>query len=1194
MIETIRANNFLDWMMLVEETDLAYSWLKSLLTTGTAEITLRPRSDQEKKLWHFFNEQRSARRLEGRHVLYFTYPYLLRKEMGQLTQIPLLRWACLLEPPVSSRPHWLLKTVERFAGEVQGSLVGELEETASNDWKGVLEAALKPSPDSLQKLSLFAQELSEKTEFVSSSWQPALAQMPTLEIEPAGEGELWWSARLTLDDTHWRSSGSSLPVHWHEPFTHEESAIGNLSLSRLAPSQYHFFKQVYGQRYTLAEGNPESGLSAISSELFKLSLVEGKSCLVISRKKTSLETLHQQLNKVSALNGFSLLWQDPVTDLPIVKGLLSTFDKNKAATATYDPLRWRTTLSRCNRLQRQYDAWYDASRKKIFGDKSWSDLLGFYLYYARVEGKELLASQLNAAQYTFLPKEYQEISTALLTTKPLHQKLGTLHHPLSNLSAAIFIHQDLAESQQFIETTSQRLLALARKLHQRYVRTQSQYADQLASFHEHRYLQLRNLLERLEQRLEDSQNAYGADTLRSGDRTLKIYSRFSKKYEKALDEKNALQADYQALRDLHTELDPFPFAWPKQKPRQLFDKIGALLIAFRETLNNWRNQLFQGVQEEMVRLNFKTAISELDVASGIEVLERDLEVYIDEVNASGLYQLPLQSKTLTLTRQQKYLEEIIDQLERSQEGLLQYEAFYNWQRNWFSLSEISRKTIQAILRSRPNDWEAAFSSWYFHECLQKNYTPFSPLNSAVREQYIEEVEQLRSQLPGFIQNEWVSRRNKGHQQIKSALKSWPESMEQLMVEHGEQLVNCFPISFANPEVAADLVPYYDLVVLEKAQDLNRSEVANVISQAKQLAVVADTNQLALSDDGVVAYLKKGNIPTVVCTDEQVPSLAERWSSNQPQVFFHQVDGRFSEQEQINEVEVQELLKLLNAIEKQGLKTFPRVGIITLTSAQRDLIQQLLFRIKKERSAGAELVQQLERNGLTILHAADALSQQFEVVIYSPVYGPVDHKGHLSSLLPRLNQASERASLEVLQQVLSRAQTVHILNSLPLDEISVRQSWSDRPGEQLQTLMIGLAHAVSENDYAEIDRIRQIWPLSTPRKAASDSLPRELIHRLQAQLPDWKWNFTNVRGVQEKVLLATAPGGNEIILLTDGFLAQGNVTTLDWENWQKDRLHLSGYQLLSFSSEELWKNPGLTCHRLAGQLAGLATRGEEEE
>ncbi len=82
-------------------------------------------------------------------------------------------------------------------------------------------------------------------------------------------------------------------------------------------------------------------------------------------------------------------------------------------------------------------------------------------------------------------------------------------------------------------------------------------------------------------------------------------------------------------------------------------------------------------------------------------------------------------------------------------------------------------------------------------------------------------------------------------------------------------------------------------------------------------------------------------------------------------------------------------------------------------------------------------------------------------------------------------------------------------------------------------------------------------------------------------------------IGEHTLVAKAPNGQQILLLADGFVARGRTTTLDWENWQLDRLRLAGYQVLQFSSETLWKQPAKTCHRLAAQLAGLATIQEEE-
>ena len=140
------------------------------------------------------------------------------------------------------------------------------------------------------------------------------------------------------------------------------------------------------------------------------------------------------------LRHFAFFWQDEYTDLPILAGKVKTFEKDRAVVAPYDAVQWRTQLNRSNRFQRQYDSWFMASHQAVFGEKSLSDLLGYYLHYSRIEGKELLASQLNATQYQFTPPEYQEIVKALKATEPLHRNLSNLHHPLSNLSAAIFIH----------------------------------------------------------------------------------------------------------------------------------------------------------------------------------------------------------------------------------------------------------------------------------------------------------------------------------------------------------------------------------------------------------------------------------------------------------------------------------------------------------------------------------------------------------------------------------------------------------------------------------------------------------------------------------------------------------------------------------------------------------------------------------
>ncbi|PTM12655.1 MAG: hypothetical protein DA408_09610 [Bacteroidetes bacterium] len=1178
-------------MLLTSDPESAYAWLKSLLDTGQATLALDPSTEQETLLWHLFWQQRAARRTRGQQVLYFSYPYFLPPEPAA-EPVALLRWPCVLAPPETTRRHWLLRTDSDRQPTLNAAWCHWVASQYPHDWWAQLQRCLQPGPQALETLGAFALALAEHTPWQMSTVQPALTTTSSFYTADAsaGVGNLAWIARLGLLTNNW-SSPAGLPNYWRETLAYEDSVIDDLSLPALSPTQYQAFWQVYGNKYVLVEGRLGTGKSESVLELIKLCLWQGKSCLVVAREKSSLVNLQQALAN-NQLEDLSFLWQDGLTDLPILEGLVKSFDKSATYFPAYDALQWRTDLTRLNRTQRQLDELYQASRQQVFGNKNWTELLGDYLRVSRRQGKELLASQLNVNNYQFTPAEYQDILQAIELTQPLHEELGSVQHPLSNLSAAIFIHQDLEESEVFIRQTTERLMGIARPLHERFVRRQSRYADQLAAHHEAYYLQLRTRLVQLEEQLEDSENAFGADTLRSGDRTLKLYGQFSDKFRLALTQKTVILNGYADLRDLHEQRAVFAFAWPQVKPNRLLATMGTQLATYRIQLEEWRGTLSTRIQEELIRLNHKTVLEELPVSSTIEPLEQELEVFIDEVNASGLYQLPFQSKTLTLARQQKYLEEIIDQLERSQDGLSQYVAFYHWQRNWFSLSEIARKTIQALLRSRPDDWQAAFTSWYFNESLLKKYRPFPVLAKDLAREYTQGVQQIRAQLSQVVNKDWEARRSNALGQLKPALRQWPNQATELLATYGHPVAQFKPVALANPEQAVALAAHYDLLILENAQTLASSELVPVLPQARQVVAFADPDQRGIVDDDVVGMLEKGQIVRQRYSDEEAIRLPSYFQQHAVKVNLHQLDGRFDENSLTNEVEALELLKLLNTIEKKPQQTYPKVGIIALNIAQRDLILQLLYRIKRERSPGAELIQQLERNGLEVLHGSDPVEQSFEVLFVSTVFGTIDYQGHLSPLMAMLNQPYYHASLKIIEAALQATHEIHWLNSLPLDELRVRATWADRQGEQLLAKLVFVLQAKANNNAAELEHWNAGW-FPVLENKHPHALANELVVRLGQQLPDWEWSLEVPSGISQEVLVAHPPLGKAVVLLTDGFVSQYPQTTHDWEVRQQDQLLAAGYAILPFSTEQLWKDPTRTCHRLVSQLTGLAVTPQKE-
>lgn len=1185
----------LDWVNLSGNIEGAYSWIKTLFTEGQAIALLEPNAVQEQQLWHFFWEQRTARRLRGRQELFFTYPFFVSSEEEAFRNVPLLRWPCVLEPPTVARPQWKVQVDADKPVQQNLAWAAWADTKYPNDWAAKLSACLPANQDSLKRLSDFVLALSEHTPWTMDTISPAITASNYLRAGNEGpeditDGQLRWSARLELMTDNWEEL-FELPVYWRQPLTHEESNIGDLSLAALNPHQYQAFRQVHSQRYVLVEGGQGTGKSHSVLELIKLSLAQGKRCLVVAAERNSLIRIQTALSK-KQLDKLSFLWQDEKNDLPILQGLINSFEKQQTIAADYDELQWRTDLARANRHQRQLNEWYHSSRKAVFGDKSWSELLGYYLEVSRQEDKALLVGQLQAQQFVFEPKEYHDIIESINTTRPLYEQLGTVHHPLQNLSAAIFIHQDVDESRSFILDTSRQFLERAQPLHHKFVQQQSSYADELATYHESYYLLLRTQLQQLEEQLEDSQNAFGSDTMRSGDRTLKLYGQFSEKYKKALEERNAIAETYEALQTLHQERDMFSFDWPNDKIKKILPTLRSTLINYRQELENWRNSLSTQLQDELIRLNHKTALPELMSGGTIESLEEELEVFADELNASGLYQLPLHSKTLTLARQQKFLEEVIDQLERTQEGLGQFEDFHAWQRNWFSLSEISRKSIQALLRSRPENWSAAFSSWYFYECLHQQYDPFPVLPEDVAENYSREVELLRQQLPQVIQKNWVNRRKQSQSKLKGNLKNWPDKLSKLPQEDAALLADVYPIAMANPRLGNLLAPHYELIIIENAGSLTSDDAAGILSKAEQLAVFANPAQVGDQYKELVSLLRKGDIPTVKFAFPEVATLPNHWNQRSEKIQVHQLDGRFDEEAQTNEVEALEVLRLLNTIAQTPQKTFPKVGVIALTMEQRDRILQLFYRIKKERSPGAELIQQLERNGLQVLYGNDAISQEFDILFVSTVYGPIDHQGHLSSMISMLNEDFAYASLNILESVLSDSDHVHFLNSIPVDELEERLNWEDRPGERYLARILLLAQAEANQNHSLIESLSACWEeghIASPEK----TLDQELILRMSALLPNWKWTVEVPKGIRQSVVIAESPEGQRSILLTDGFVSGDRYTVHDWEAWQRYKLGLAKYQIVNYSSEQLWKNTDRCCRKIARQLTETAPLTEEE-
>ncbi|HKK79266.1 MAG TPA: hypothetical protein VJ933_06535, partial [Phaeodactylibacter sp.] len=314
-------------------------------------------------------------------------------------------------------------------------------------------------------------------------------------------------------------------------------------------------------------------------------------------------------------------------------------------------------------------------------------------------------------------------------------------------------------------------------------------------------------------------------------------------------------------------------------------------------------------------------------------------------------------------------------------------------------------------------------------------------------------------------------------------------------------------------------------------------------------------------------------------------------------YFEQIDGRYDEETESNEEEVLRIVSLLNQIERTPQRTFPSVGIVCMTRGQRDKLSDLLLGIKQRRSAGVETIQQLERNGLSILHPEELGGQHFDVLLLSSTFGATGLEGEVTAHRHRLETPAYQ---QQLLQLMSRArQRIMVLNSLP-------QSWLDEAarsetitGAELWPAYLAFLRACAQEHHSAKNRLsRAASAYLADNKAYAQ--PMTFLEAVRQHLQPYLSGAAIA--VDEQAPLGEPPvvigQPPRAAILPDGFLGLGPQTSFFWEYQQRARLREKGWDLLSTWSPNWWRNPHSEARQLAAALlytdVAPNLRKEEEE
>lgn len=1197
-----------------EETPgFADAFLDDLLT-GKLSRQINVQGMAADKLRHLYFEARNFQKIHGPKTFSFGFPLVIDTFNSDLVVAPAFVWQLELEPAQTRVDAWVIKSPELRQILPNYRLLDHLKEKYGLDLRQSAEEMAFSKKIEVEQLSSFCGEIAARLHFETYGQPTEIIPCPGIdEIGSFTEtGALHWSGVLGMfppQNSRW-TPGNARPEDVFVPSESKDPVEFVFAYQPDDPEQTTALEIIAQQKIAVVEGEDALGKAQTLVNLLINALSNGKKCLVVSERTPSLKFAQQLLAKAGVFQ-YNFLLDDALSDKMPLLELLRTAASGVGKEVVFNAQDFNAKKTNYLRARSVAQAAYRSVNHKIFGEHDWTETVGLFMASNRIEGKERLASHLNAADFGYHLSEHDQIVACILRSEPLFEKVKTLTHPLANLNDQIFVNSEAKKSKQFVETNLRLYLAKTNELQGEYISQTDSYAARLKGHYREYYTNLDNIAKSLLEKIQNHTALLGSGFATAGSSAFEWPSFFSSKKKKTKQAQEEVAKAYRAFLKAYETNPYFDVNFAPCKDGENIPKTTENVVNFRKTLSNWYNGADTLVQEEVLRLNSKTAHPSLDVKEQITSLEFALNSLIEEINESGLYQKHFENKTLTIPQRQKYLESIMEQLEATQLNLRDFPEFHAWQSNWLGLGALGQKVVRSLVKVKPGDWVAAFESWYFNSLLSKVQTPSLPENGNAIEQFNVAWSQLRPMIFNQLTTLWQERQSS---ELKSLKKKNKQAWQWVFDKTGQKTAmnlpmsaifeNSFdavtaylPILFVTPHVALNELPsspgYFDYIVFDEANKFP-VETATAIAPMGQKMVIMGSNDSFGNETSLLQYALENGAPAALVSNRYEPpapitGLVEDDTAVHGHKVAFQVDnveGRFHELEGTNDTEAQHIVRILNQIKQTPQRIFPSVGIVTFTVEQRDLIANYLLKLKQQNVLGSEKIQQLERNGMGVFHVDELFGQYFDILIVSCTYGAVNLKGEITKKMVFLNTPAGVGHLKML--VNKPVQSYHIVHSLPEDYLLQVEGKKWEEGTWLLAHFIRLAEASKNSNKPQI-----MISMEALGKSTGDELPHslfasEVISALEPYM-DIKRITTKVSTNTVHFPMMVRPsfeGGRVVVLHPDGHFAATAYTSPLWEQNQRVTIEKSGLAYLPIWSVNWLKNPGVAARLLASKIIKL--------
>ncbi len=806
------------------EDKFATTLLSRISENESTELSFIAKDKSIKSLANlFYRAYRQSGQAEYQEVgIGFPMFYIKKEEKDPLPYLaaPLFVWRVDYRPDYADKWHLTIKRNDVLPNKL---LLAFFEEAYNINLTQKFDACLETKGDLGEAIYHLCYELIVQLDLTDERSTTTVLPTPTKLTNT--KGSIHWSGVLNLfgvqqkqlldhakdlKNTNWQPVDTPAWPHTYGAFPTD-------------PMQ-ELVMQYFQTHNLIVDGESGTGALQTAANIAINCLSNKKNLVIVSQNSESLSALRRHLTSLS-LDSYCLnLFPNQTNQKEAIFAEIPKHDREQ----------YNLNLQKSLRNQAALANQYDTVTKPIFGNHTWTNVVGLFLAANGKEPSALLNSHLNFSDYKWSYKVFNAFSEKVAQGIDLFKNIGTTDHPLSKLNSILFLEYNPEQSLHRIEQSVHQLKEDAHRLQQKYINKLHTYTVKLTHFYNDGLKEFQKKSDSLLELIGDLDSEHGNKGTRTGllsTGKLKLTGLFSSSAKNILERQKRVKADYQFMLDKFAENNFFNYSFPIYTGSEKIPEIQASVQSFRTALQEFQQTVPQLIQNNLDTLSGTNQVEEMGYESTVRTLENELRAFLGSVNQTRLFEEEITATAHPTRDQQNQLEQIINQLDAIRFNLRDFDDFHTWQKYWLQLSSSEQKVVLALTSVKPKDWVAAFQSWYLQQFLSQYHHEGIPEDNQHYQRFLGAFDNLSNQIPAQI-----IAQQKGHQTRSPRLSTdlfananQEFSAIQFLQKNTTQvrdIIQHYPIFLTTPELAMEWIDpdqnLFDAIIILATNKLNFS------------------------------------------------------------------------------------------------------------------------------------------------------------------------------------------------------------------------------------------------------------------------------------------------------------------------------------------------------------------------------------